>query len=199
MPILEGRAVLFALRHAMRSAACRGTRLVVLGDSLTAVCAVSKGRSDSRDMLAITQSIAALLLATGSSLLCRWLPSEFNIADNPSRGVPKPSPLKPLECKEKTKGRGRGDAAEEAVRQLPRDWCGFEQQARREPAGGGPSALEPAFLAASPCPRPRACTAAQAGGAAGGSGWGRPEASWRRRWGRCGGAPSQLARCAFTC
>eukprot|EP00972_Heterocapsa_arctica_P100911 14874697-Heterocapsa_arctica.AAC.1 len=47
-------------------------------------------------MLAVTQSIAALCLATGSTLHCRWLPSEWNVADVPSRGTVGPSAVKPL-------------------------------------------------------------------------------------------------------
>eukprot|EP00972_Heterocapsa_arctica_P051902 7634417-Heterocapsa_arctica.AAC.1 len=47
-------------------------------------------------MLAVTQSIAALCLATGSTLHCRWLPSEWNVADGPSRGTSGPSAVKPL-------------------------------------------------------------------------------------------------------
>eukprot|EP00959_Pyramimonas_sp_CCMP1952_P251431 5254076-Pyramimonas_sp.AAC.1 len=53
--------------------------------------AVSKSRSGSRAMLHVTQSIAALSLATGSSLHCRWLPSEWNSADGPSRGRWRPA------------------------------------------------------------------------------------------------------------
>eukprot|EP00959_Pyramimonas_sp_CCMP1952_P421744 8835225-Pyramimonas_sp.AAC.1 len=60
MPILEGRAILCALRHALRRAQNCGRRIVVMGGALVATCAVSKGRSDSRAMLRVTQSVAAL-------------------------------------------------------------------------------------------------------------------------------------------
>ena len=47
-------------------------------------------------MLRFTQSIAALCLATGCVLHCRWLPSEWNVADGPSRGLAVPSLPQPL-------------------------------------------------------------------------------------------------------
>ncbi|CAK0868361.1 unnamed protein product [Prorocentrum cordatum] len=87
MPMLEGRAILHALRHALRSAQNFGRRIAVLGDAPAATCVASKGRSDSGAMLRVTQSVAALCLATGCALHCRWLPSEWNVADGPSRGL----------------------------------------------------------------------------------------------------------------
>eukprot|EP00959_Pyramimonas_sp_CCMP1952_P422123 8842950-Pyramimonas_sp.AAC.1 len=59
-----GRAILHALRHALRNVQNFGQRIAVLRDALVAACAVSKGRSDSRATLKVAQSVAALCLAT---------------------------------------------------------------------------------------------------------------------------------------
>ena len=93
MPVLEARASLFAVRRLMRKVDNLGKRHLILTDSLTAACAFSKGRSQSHRMRTVVQRVSALLLAGGSSLVCRWLPSEWNPADSPSRGGWKPSEL----------------------------------------------------------------------------------------------------------
>ena len=89
--MLEARASLFAVRRLMRKVDNLGKRHLILTDSLTAACAFSKGRSQSPRMRTVVQRVSALLLAGG--LVCRWLPSEWNPADSPSRGGWKPSEL----------------------------------------------------------------------------------------------------------
>ena len=46
---------------------------------------MSKGRSAQYSMLRTSRRVACLLLATASTLAVRWIPSELNIADKPSR------------------------------------------------------------------------------------------------------------------
>jgi hypothetical protein len=48
--------------------------------------AVCKGRANSKHLLPSLRHICALSLATGCRLHCRWLPSQLNVADLPSRG-----------------------------------------------------------------------------------------------------------------
>ncbi|CAK0838131.1 unnamed protein product [Prorocentrum cordatum] len=163
MPILEGRAILYALRHALRNVQNFGRRIAVLGDALVAACAVSKGRSDSRAMLKVTQSVAALCLATGCVLHCRWLPSEWNVADGPSRGLAVPSVPQPLSFSKphelewlrsagqpapapRPRPAAGGDAATSvAVDRLPADWVGFAALGE-EQFDADASRFEPVFI-----------------------------------------------------
>ena len=91
MPVLEGEAMVYGVRHLLRSTANFGSRLLVLGDSLTVAFATAKGRSSSDGLLMIGRRLAGLLLATGCTLCVRWLASELNAADAPSRGRWQPS------------------------------------------------------------------------------------------------------------
>ena len=97
MPVLEAKANLYAVKHAVRRVSGHRKRHLVLTDSMTAALAIGKGRSASWKMRAVVQKISAILLATGSSLQCRWIPSEWNPADGPSRGETKASIPKPVD------------------------------------------------------------------------------------------------------
>ena len=92
--ILELRAVQTALRWASSRPALRDSRLLLLVDSAPSVCSINKGRSSSRKIAVNRRlrSIAALALAAGMTLSCRWIPSASNPADAPSR-VFDPPPL----------------------------------------------------------------------------------------------------------
>ena len=91
MPVLEARATLFAIKHALRNVENVGKRHLVFSDSMSAICAIDKGRGKTRGLRRVTQQIGSLLLATGSMLGLRWLASEMNPADGPSRGSLFPS------------------------------------------------------------------------------------------------------------
>ncbi|CAK0822424.1 unnamed protein product, partial [Prorocentrum cordatum] len=91
------RATLYGFRHLLRSSRNLGKHVVVLGDSQSTAGAVARFRSDSRSMMRVAQAIAALSLATGSALHYRWLPSEWNVADSPSRGLWAPAAPSPLD------------------------------------------------------------------------------------------------------
>ena len=93
MPVLEGRALLVGVRHTLRRSATFGCRVLALVDSMSAACCLAKGRSSLPGMAAVSRQIGALLLATGVTLSVRWIPSEDNQADGPSRGVLRPSHL----------------------------------------------------------------------------------------------------------
>ena len=83
--LLEGRGVVAALRHKFRAVQHFGKRHVHLCDNLGMVLALDKGRSSSMGLLRVCRRISCLLIATGSILNCRWIPSELNIADAGSR------------------------------------------------------------------------------------------------------------------
>ncbi len=86
MPVLEARASLHAVKHALRRYQGFGRRHLVLSDSISAICALDRGRGKRFGMRRVTQQVGALLLGSGSSCCFRWIPSEWNPADGPSRG-----------------------------------------------------------------------------------------------------------------
>ena len=86
IPVLEARASLYAVKHALRSQEGFGKRHLVLSDSISAVCSLDRGRGKSFGMRRVTQQVCALTLASNTVFGYRWLPSEWNPADGPSRG-----------------------------------------------------------------------------------------------------------------
>ena len=84
--MLEGRAFLFSVKHKLRSVDGSHKRHLLFTDSVTAACSLEKGRGSSFKMRRVTQQIGALWLASGSCGHYRWLPSDWNPADSPSRG-----------------------------------------------------------------------------------------------------------------
>ena len=60
-------------------------RVLVLSDSLAVILASTKGRSSRRGMCRALRRMAALALTCGFLLAVRWVPSEVNVADKPSR------------------------------------------------------------------------------------------------------------------
>ena len=58
---------------------------------MTAILAYSKGRAHSHRLRRVVQQTSAYVLASGSNVYVRWVPSEWNPADNPSRGRRSPS------------------------------------------------------------------------------------------------------------
>lgn len=91
LPVYEARPGLYAAKHALRNRASFGMKHLILTDSLTAACAFSRGRSSGFAMRRVCSQLAALALGTGSTFHFRWIPSEWNPADNPSRGIWSPS------------------------------------------------------------------------------------------------------------
>jgi len=83
---LEGEALHRAFKHALRSLRVHGRRVLFLVDNLPLAMAAAKGRAKSPLLTRVLHKIAALSLATGTRMIVRWIPSEFNAADDPSRG-----------------------------------------------------------------------------------------------------------------
>ena len=63
----------------------------VLTDSMTAACAFSRGRAHTWELRRVCQQFGALTMATSCHVHLRWVPSEWNPADSPSRGGWAPS------------------------------------------------------------------------------------------------------------
>lgn len=81
----EARGLSWGVRHRLRDKASLGRRLLLLGDNMTLTLAVGKGRSGSPLLRGTLRELAAITLATGTRLVSRWIPSEHNVADGPSR------------------------------------------------------------------------------------------------------------------
>ena len=83
--LLEGRGVVAAMRHKLRSSSQFGFKHLHLTDNMSVVLLCSKGMSSTFGMLRVCRRLACLLLATDSFLQVRWVPSELNVADKASR------------------------------------------------------------------------------------------------------------------
>ena len=87
----EGRAMLWGARHKLRVPENFNMRHVLLVDYLGLALACGKGRAASPHLAPILRSLCALSLCTGAKSSVRWVPSELNPADAPSRRSPVPS------------------------------------------------------------------------------------------------------------
>ena len=81
----EGRALILALRRLARNQNSRN-RKQILVDNMALAMTSCKGRATNYGMLRIMQQAAAISLAGNSSYRLRWVASELNVADGPSRG-----------------------------------------------------------------------------------------------------------------
>ena len=89
--VLELRCILMALLHLARTTAGRGCRSVILTDSLVSLGAVRKGRSSSHRLRPVMRRVAGLAMGADLRVSLRFVPSERNLADGPSRGLKVPS------------------------------------------------------------------------------------------------------------
>ena len=87
IPVLEGRAIVWAAQHLVRSQKNHGRRHLILTDSMSASLAIAKGRSSARGLNRVCRQIAALEFASGTYFTTRWIASELNPADLPSRAA----------------------------------------------------------------------------------------------------------------
>jgi hypothetical protein len=83
--LLEGRGIVAALRHKLRSKHEFGKKHLHFNDNMSVVLLCSKGRSGSFGMLRVCRRIAALSLCADILLVVRWIPSEKNVSDKGSR------------------------------------------------------------------------------------------------------------------
>ena len=82
----EARSLLLAVRRLSRNSQERGKKHLVLLDNMALCFAVAKGRAHSFDLLRVIQKISAISLACNLTVRTRWVRSEVNVADGPSRG-----------------------------------------------------------------------------------------------------------------
>ena len=81
----EGRAFAWGAKHALRSHASFGKRILTLVDNPPLALGMCKGRARSHHLRIPLLRISALSLASGCRFATRWIPSELNVADAPSR------------------------------------------------------------------------------------------------------------------
>ena len=82
---LEARAAVKCIQHACRTPACRHRRLLVLNDNMAVVMAMKKGRCRNFLLLKLTRKVGAYLLSHRIHARFRYVESERNVADGPTR------------------------------------------------------------------------------------------------------------------
>jgi hypothetical protein len=88
---LEMKAVHTSLRWLLSHPASMGKRVLLLGDNQVVVHALSKGRSSAPTLVSAIRRLSCLVLASALRVSYRWIPSELNPADGPSRAfAPEP-------------------------------------------------------------------------------------------------------------
>ncbi|CAK0903898.1 unnamed protein product, partial [Prorocentrum cordatum] len=83
---LGARARTWTVRHVARDCSLHNTRVLLLGDNMSVICAHAKGRSSTLAMNFQCRLSSAIALAVGLKLHDRWAPSELNALDAASRG-----------------------------------------------------------------------------------------------------------------
>ncbi len=83
--VLETRACVAALTLVFRKLRHHHRRWLFLSDSVASILGAGKGRSSRPGMCRALRQVCALVLCTGIVLNVRWIPSELNDADRPSR------------------------------------------------------------------------------------------------------------------
>eukprot|EP00971_Amphidinium_carterae_P004926 98435-Amphidinium_carterae.1 len=83
--VLEGRAFVKSLQIAAQDLALHDSKVLFLLDNFGTTCAIEKGRATCHALLQCCRKSCALQLASGIVVRVRWVPSESNPSDKPSR------------------------------------------------------------------------------------------------------------------
>eukprot|EP00969_Alexandrium_andersonii_P013650 595756-Alexandrium_andersonii.AAC.1 len=86
--VTEARGVAAVVRHLSRSTRSWGRGVLIFTDSLVAMGCLGKGRSSAAQLLSVCRIAAAAQLVFHVRIYLRWVPSERNYSDWPSRGGP---------------------------------------------------------------------------------------------------------------
>ena len=81
----EARVLVWSVEHLLRANRNIGKHVMCLVGNLLVALAATKGRGKSSLLEFPLRHIASLLFEYGSRLHVRWIPSDLNIADKPSR------------------------------------------------------------------------------------------------------------------
>eukprot|EP00974_Lingulodinium_polyedra_P074964 7264239-Lingulodinium_polyedra.AAC.1 len=82
---LEGRSAVWVARHRGRVGRCLGRRHLRIGDNMAVVCALDKGRASDYRLNLLCRQSAAISIFGNMRFYDRWIASERNPADAPSR------------------------------------------------------------------------------------------------------------------
>lgn len=85
--VLELRAALAALKWAASRPSSFRRRILLLSDSASTVGALAKGRSPAFSLLLLLRRVAVVCTGFGVRLVPRWIPTQANPADGPSRSI----------------------------------------------------------------------------------------------------------------
>ena len=114
-----------------------GAEALVLSDNMSIVLAIDKGRCADFKLLVVLRKLCALCLVFGLRLRVRWIPSERNLADKPSRDFGL--------ANEAFGGSGRHPGGHHGERQArrrwspPSVWAGGARRGGARPGGTGPA------------------------------------------------------------
>ncbi|CAK0841047.1 unnamed protein product [Prorocentrum cordatum] len=113
---LEGAALTWAVRRAGRDARQHGARRLFLGDNMSLTLAAAKGRAANHRLLGVCRVLLAVGIAADLKIQVRWIPSEWNPSDAPSRRFqPKPRGPDGVPAAADAGRDGGGDAAGKAA------------------------------------------------------------------------------------
>jgi hypothetical protein len=126
--VTEARTAVWAVRRAARSMRNWGRRLLVMSDSAVTIGAFTKGRSSSPGLLRQCRRLAGLVLGLGMAVTFRYVKTDKNNADGPSRGF------------------GVGVAPKQKGPQLPRSLFKGRPRSRSPRADGQPEEQKPQTL-----------------------------------------------------
>ena len=83
--ILESRALIHACLTASSLSICRDRHVLFLVDSMVVCLSFGRSRARFYDLLVLIRRFKALCVVAGVMPHCRWVASEMNPADGPSR------------------------------------------------------------------------------------------------------------------
>lgn len=83
----EALALTWSVEHSLRANRNFGRKILCLADNLPLTLSACKGRGKSSYLTKPLRKLCALSLATGSRVHVRWIPSEWNVSDRPSRAL----------------------------------------------------------------------------------------------------------------
>ena len=122
----EGRALVLALKRMTRTSSTRNQRHLVLVDNLGLCLAVCKGRASNFHFLRIMQQVSALSLAGAFTVRARWIRSEANVADGPSRGQIRPGPFLGVPSDQKPRPESKGISDQKGSRRCEEEFSSVE-------------------------------------------------------------------------
>ena len=128
--VKEARAVVYDLESQLRDPKQHRFKHLRLIDNFGDSLCLARGRASDYALLQLCRRYGALLLATGAVVSLRWVPSENNPADAPSRRYEHEAHSQ-LALYAKTKADGAGPPSREAVQRLRHNEQAWNQAARR--------------------------------------------------------------------